>query len=47
MTNEQMQVHVGILKYFGFASNVINLTTVSHGNIIHAFFLTSHLYAVK
>jgi len=28
MMNEQVQVHVGILKYFGFASNVINLTTI-------------------
>jgi len=47
MTNEQVQVHVGILKYFGFASNVTKLTTISHESIIHAFLLTSDWYAVK
>jgi hypothetical protein len=47
MTNEQVQVHVGILKYFGFAANVIKLTTISHESIIRAFQLTSDWYAVK
>jgi len=47
MTNEQVQVHVSILKYFGFASNVIKLTTFSHEIIIYAFLFTSDWYAVK
>jgi hypothetical protein len=41
MTDEQVQVHVGILKYFGFASDVIKLTTISHESIMHAFLLAS------
>jgi hypothetical protein len=47
MTNEQVQVHVGILKYFGFASNVTKLTTISHGSLIHAFSAHSDWCAVK
>jgi hypothetical protein len=43
MMNEQVQFHVGILKYFGFASNVIKLTTVSHESIVHAFLLIGTL----
>jgi len=47
MMNEQVQVHVGILKYFGFASDVIKLTTISHESIVHAFLPTSDRYAFK